>query len=71
MRGVGFDQRYEPQSGYRVNPDPSEVVSIVDAAAECGVSVESFIGWMVRDGMLLEHPNGGYTAGPHPDLTTL
>ena len=52
-------------------PDPSEVVSIADAAVECGVSVEAFIGWMVRDGMLLEHPNGGYIAGPHPDLVEL
>lgn len=48
-----------------------EVLSIPDAAAESGVSVETFIGWLVRDGMLFEHPDGGYIASPHPDLVEL
>jgi hypothetical protein len=29
-------------------PNPLEVVSIPDAAAECGVTVETFIGWLVE-----------------------
>lgn len=48
--------------------DPLATVSIPDAAAECGVSVETFFGWMVDSGMLLEHPNGGYIPSVHPDL---
>ncbi len=46
--------------------DDEELVSIADAAAECGVSLETFISQMVDSGMLLEHPNGGYTPSPHP-----
>ena len=46
----------------------NELVSIADAAEELGVSVETLIGWMVRDGMLLEMPDGGYVPSPHPDL---
>ncbi len=45
-----------------------EVVPIADAAAECGVTVETFLGWLVESGMLLEHPNSGYVPSPHPDL---
>jgi hypothetical protein len=45
-----------------------ELVSIADAAAECGMSVDELIGLMLRDGMLLEHPNGGYVPVPHPDV---
>ena len=48
-----------------------DVFSIADAAAECGVSVEAFIEWMVRDGLLLEHPNGGYVPSPHPSIRHL
>lgn len=48
-----------------------EVVSISDAAAECGVTVETFIAWMVESGMFLEHPTGGYIPSPHPDLVEL
>ena len=51
--------------------DPNEVLSNADAAAECGVSVEEYIGWMVDSGMLLEHPNGGYIPSPHPDIQRL
>ncbi len=46
----------------------TEIVSISDAAAECGMSVEELIGLMVRDGMLIEHPEGGFIASPHPDI---
>jgi hypothetical protein len=49
-------------------PDPNEVVSIPDAAAECGMTVEEFIRRMAEDGLLIEHPNGGYIASPHPDI---
>jgi hypothetical protein len=28
----------------------TEVVSIADATAECGVRVNTFIGWLVREG---------------------
>jgi hypothetical protein len=52
-------------------PNPLEVLSIADAAAECGVTVETFVRWMVRDGMLLEHLDGGYVAAPHPDVIGL
>lgn len=52
-------------------PDPLEVVSIADAAADCGVTVETFVGWMVDSGMLLEHPNGGYIPVPHPAIQLL
>ncbi|WP_158085856.1 hypothetical protein [Mycobacterium arosiense] len=48
-----------------------ELVSIADAAAECGMSVDELIGHMVRDGMLVEHPNGGYVPSPHPDIREL
>lgn len=50
---------------------PTEIVSIADAAAECGVSVEEFIGWLVDSGLLIEHPNGGYVPVPHPDLVAI
>ena len=48
-----------------------EVISIEQAAAESGVSVEVFISWLVESGMLLEHPEGGYIPSPHPDLIRL
>ena len=44
------------------------LVSIAEAAADCGMSVEELIGHMVRDGMLIEHPEGGYIPSPHPDI---
>jgi len=49
----------------------TEVVSIEDAAAECGVTVSTFIGWMVESGLLLEHPNGGYIPSPHSDIVQM
>ena len=45
-----------------------EFVPIGEAAAECGVPVDQFIGWLVQSGTLLEHPNGGYVPSPHPDI---
>lgn len=51
--------------------EPNEVLSIPDAAAECGMSVGELIGHMVRDGLLIEHPNGGFIASPHPDIQPL
>jgi len=49
----------------------NDYLTIPEAAAEAGVSVETFIGWLVESGMLLEHPNGGYIPSPHPDLVEL
>jgi hypothetical protein len=49
----------------------AELVSIADAAAECGMSMDELIGRMVRDGMLIEHPNGGFVPSPHPDIREL
>jgi hypothetical protein len=51
--------------------EPNEVLSITEAAAEIGISVEELIGRMAEDGLLIEHPNGGYIAGPHPDIQPL
>jgi hypothetical protein len=51
--------------------DQDEVMSLADAAAECGMSVEEFIEVLVKDGTLIEHPNGGYIASPHPDIQGL
>jgi hypothetical protein len=51
--------------------DQDELVSMADAAADCGMSVEEFIEVLVKDGMLIEHPNGGYVASPHPDIREL
>jgi hypothetical protein len=45
-----------------------ETVSIPEAAAELGISVEELIGLVAQDGMLIEHPNGGYIPSPHPDI---
>ncbi len=45
-----------------------ELISIADAAAECGMSVAELIEHMVRDGMLIEHPDAGYVPAPHPDI---
>lgn len=45
-----------------------QMMSIAEAAAECGMSVDELIGHMVRDGMLIEHPEGGYIPSPHPDI---
>ncbi|QQW33206.1 hypothetical protein [Mycobacterium marinum] len=57
--------------GGRLTPPSTDAVSIAAAAAECGVSVETFIGWLVESGMLLEHPGGGYVPSPHPDVVEL
>ncbi|VEG58153.1 Uncharacterised protein [Mycolicibacterium aurum] len=48
-----------------------EVVSVAEAAAELGLSLNEFIALLVRDGMLVEHPDGGYVPSPHPDITEL
>ncbi|BBX04304.1 hypothetical protein [Mycolicibacterium moriokaense] len=53
--------------------DDNEVVSIEDAARECGVSVEVFVDWLIRDGMVLRHPEDPdrYIPGPHPSIQPL
>jgi hypothetical protein len=48
-----------------------QVLSIADAAQECGMTVSEFIDQMTRDGLLIEHPNGGCIASPHPDIREL
>lgn len=50
-----------------------ELVSIAEAAADCGMSVEELIGHMVRDGMLIPVPDepGQYVPSPHPDIREL
>lgn len=53
------------------SPEDGEVVSLADAAAECGMSEAGLVALMVRDGLLIEHPNGGYVPSPHPDLVEL
>lgn len=51
--------------------DNLEVLTITQAAAECGISVEALIRRMAEDGLLIEHPNGGCIASPHPDIREL
>lgn len=47
------------------------LVPIDKAAAELRIPLETFVGWLVESGLLLEHPNGGYIASPHPDIRPL
>ena len=35
----------------------SEIVTIPEAAAECGVPLHVYLSWLVNDGMLLEMPD--------------
>jgi hypothetical protein len=48
--------------------DENELVSIADAAAECGVSVEVFLSWLIDSGLVLRCPDGSYLPAPHPDI---
>lgn len=48
-----------------------EVLNLSDAAAECGLTVDELVKFMVLDGLLLEHPNGGHIPAPHNDIQEL
>jgi hypothetical protein len=37
---------------------------IADAAVDCGVTVETFIGWLAESGILLEHPQVAPSLAP-------
>lgn len=45
-----------------------DIVSIADAAAECGMTVAEFLGQMVSDGLLMRDEDGDLMPGLHPDL---
>ncbi len=49
----------------------NELVSIADAAAECGVSVEVFFQGLIDAGLILRCPDGSYLPAPHPDIQPL
>ncbi|WP_176217664.1 hypothetical protein [Mycobacterium avium] len=51
--------------------DDDQVLSILEAAAECGMTVSEFVTQMTRDGLLIEHPEGGLIASPHPSIREL
>jgi hypothetical protein len=42
----------------------NEVAWVADAAADCGVTVETFMGWLVESGILLEHPQVATSLAP-------
>lgn len=49
------------------NEEANELVSIEDAAAELGWSIEQMLEQLVQDGLLLE-VDGELVASPHPDI---
>ena len=49
------------------NEEANELVSIEDAAAELGWSLEEMLEQLVQDGLLLEL-DGELVASPHPDI---
>ena len=49
------------------NEEANELVSIEDAAAELGWSLEEMLEQLVQDGLLLE-VDGELVASPHPDI---
>lgn len=49
------------------NKEANELVSIEDAAAELGWSVEQMLEQLIQDGLLLEL-DGELVASPHPDI---
>lgn len=46
----------------------NEVLSIADAAAECGMTVAEFLEQMEADGLLMRDEHGNLILGLHPDL---
>lgn len=49
------------------NEEANQIVSIEDAAAELGWSLEEMLEQLVQDGLLLE-VDGELVASPHPDI---
>lgn len=49
------------------NEEANEIISIEDAAAELGWSLEEMLEQLVQDGLLLE-VDGELVASPHPDI---
>lgn len=47
-----------------------EVLTFEQAASELGISMELLIATMIRDGLLIDGPNG-LVASPHPDIVPL
>lgn len=47
-----------------------DVLTFEQAASELGISVELLICHMIRDGLLIDGPNG-LVASPHPDIVPL
>ncbi|WP_280215297.1 hypothetical protein [Nocardia cyriacigeorgica] len=43
-------------------------MSMYMAALRCGMSFDEYFAVLVEDGMILEHPNGGYIPSPHPSV---
>jgi len=49
------------------NEEANEIISIEDAAAELGWSLEEMLEQLVKDGLLFE-VDGELVASPHPDI---
>ncbi|BBY60315.1 hypothetical protein [Mycolicibacterium sarraceniae] len=49
----------------------TELVSIAEACVELDMTEAQLIAVMVADGLLIEHPNGGYIPSPHPAIAPL
>lgn len=45
-----------------------DIVSIADAAAECGMTIAEFLEQMEADGLLMRDEHGNLIPGLHPDL---
>ena len=52
------------------NEEANELISIKDAAAELGWSLEEMLEQLVQDGLLLEL-DGELVASPHPDISRI
>ncbi|WP_280179890.1 hypothetical protein [Nocardia cyriacigeorgica] len=48
--------------------ESTDSMSMHMAALRCGMSFDEFFAVQVEDGMILEHPNGGYIPSPHPSI---
>lgn len=46
----------------------TETMTLHEAAAELGCTLDELFEQLVADGMVLEHPGGGYVVSPHPDM---
>lgn len=48
--------------------ESTDGMSFYMAALRCGVPFEEYFAGLVKDGLVLEHPGGGYVPSPHPDI---